>query len=252
MRFLRATCSISMCNISRLICLVALISSCYCAIPDYIHVCKSNDKKLAECIKNSVHSLKGVLATGIPELDVPPLEPLELDEIKLRSNGLSANITQLKVWGASNFEIKDLRANIPKNRFAFIVTLPKLNFAGRYEIDAKFVILNLLGEGPVSGNFTDYAFSAVLKGNRIQHDGQEFLKFDGMDLNITIGHSYIVLENLFNGNAALGKAANDAINDSNDILLNEIRPPLQRSLAAKFTDISNKITLKFSTAELFP
>lgn len=60
-----------------------------------------------------MEQLRSKLKGGIPELDVPPIEPLLLDEIKLRSGPdqakIDANITNAKVWGPSEFEIVELK-----------------------------------------------------------------------------------------------------------------------------------------------
>lgn len=73
-----------------------------------------------------------------------------------------------------------------------------------------------------------------------------------MKLKIEVGESSIRLENLFNGDPVLGRATSDAINDNADIFVNEIKPNLQNALSEKFTNIANKITLRFTYNELFP
>jgi hypothetical protein len=73
-----------------------------------------------------------------------------------------------------------------------------------------------------------------------------------MRLKLHIGHSRISLGNLFHGDPVIGRATNDVINDNTDLFINEIKPVLENSLAEKFTDIANKITLKFTYKELFP
>ena len=79
----------------------------------YIKVCKSTDADLANCIINSVNLLRPKLKEGIPELNVPPMEPLLLDVVKLRSGPnsakIDANITNIKVWGPTSFEILELK-----------------------------------------------------------------------------------------------------------------------------------------------
>lgn len=79
----------------------------------YIHVCKANDPDIANCIIQSVDGIREHLKDGIPELDVPPLEPLLLDEIKLRrgpqSAQIDANITDIEVWGPTTFKILELK-----------------------------------------------------------------------------------------------------------------------------------------------
>lgn len=49
-----------------------------------------------------------------------------------------------------------------------------------------------------------------------------------------------------------GPMANRLINDNSRVFLDEILPTLESSLADLFTDIGNKITLKFTYKELFP
>jgi hypothetical protein len=60
-----------------------------------------------------VNLLRPKLKEGISELNVPPIEPLLLDEVKLRSGPsnakINANITNIKVWGPSGFEILELK-----------------------------------------------------------------------------------------------------------------------------------------------
>ncbi|XP_068903387.1 protein takeout-like isoform X2 [Tenebrio molitor] len=226
------------------------------ALPPYIKVCTSSEKNLTNCIIDSVNLLRPKLKEGISELNVPPIEPLLLDEVKLRSGPsnakINANITNIKVWGPSGFEILELKPNLPKAKFAFKVTIPALHFEGDYDIDMKILVLEYKGVGPITGNFTNYNFDCILKGKKVQKDGQEYLKFDKMRLKLHIGHSRISLGNLFHGDPVIGRATNDVINDNTDLFINEIKPVLENSLAEKFTDIANKITLKFTYKELFP
>lgn len=225
-------------------------------IPDYIRVCKSTDPNLPQCIMDSVDALRPYLKTGIPELEVPPIEPLFLDEIKLRSGPsgakLDANITNVKVWGPSDFKVLEVRPNVAKKRFAFKVTIPFLHFEGDYDIDMNILLLKYKGVGPINGNFTDYSFDCIMKGHTTKVDGKEYLKFDKMHLKLYFGKSTIRLENLFRDDPVIAKATDEVIGENTELFLNEIKPILEKSLAEKFTDIANKLTLKFTYQELFP
>ncbi|XP_022919100.2 protein takeout-like [Onthophagus taurus] len=225
-------------------------------IPSYIHVCKASDPEVSKCILNSVNLLKPQLKQGIPELDVPPLEPLRLDEIKLRrgptTTRVSANITDITVLGASDFEILDLKADLIKNIFYFKVNLPYLYFRGNYDLDMQILLIKLTGNGPIKGNLSNYEFEAVMKGDRIEKEGKEYEHFDKMKIKIKMGETKLSLENLFSHDHLLGKISNDIVTENADLFLNEIRPNLEGSLAEKFTEIANKITLRFTYQELFP
>ncbi|KAK9888494.1 hypothetical protein WA026_000745 [Henosepilachna vigintioctopunctata] len=226
------------------------------ALPDYIKVCKSNEKDLAQCIINSVNSMRPQLKKGIPELDVPSLEPLFLDEIKIRSGPsavkLDANITNIKVWGSSEFKILELRPNVAKRRFAFRALIPHIHFEGDYDVDMHILVLKYKGVGPINGNFTDYTFTCNLKGHLIKIDGKDYLRFDKMNLKLNIGKSSIRLDNLFKKDPVIAKAVNEVINENSEIFLREIQPSLEKALSEKLTNIANKLTLKFTYQELFP
>lgn len=90
-----------------------------------------------------------------------------------------------------------------------------------------------------------------MKGNIIQQNGLDYLKFDKMRMRISLGTAKLHLGNLFSG-GSLGSITNDVINENADLFLNEIRPSIENSLSDKFTEIANKITLKFTYQELFP
>lgn len=90
-----------------------------------------------------------------------------------------------------------------------------------------------------------------MKGNIIEQNGEQYLKFDKMKMRISLGEAKLYLGNLFSG-GNLGSVTNDIINQNTDLFLNEIRPSLENSLSDKFTEIANKITLKFTYKELFP
>lgn len=48
---------------------------------DFLKVCKKSDPKINECVYNSVNNLKPYLVTGIPSLDIPSLEPIDLGDL---------------------------------------------------------------------------------------------------------------------------------------------------------------------------
>lgn len=49
----------------------------------YIKVCSPKDPNINQCITNSIDQLRSKLATGIPELHIPKIEPLLLNNIQL-------------------------------------------------------------------------------------------------------------------------------------------------------------------------
>ncbi|KAF5299946.1 hypothetical protein FQA39_LY11319 [Lamprigera yunnana] len=225
-------------------------------IPDYLHVCKQNDVNISKCINNSINHLRVRFPEGIKELDVPPMEPMKLSEITLKigppSAAILCNITNLKVWKPSTFVITELIPNLTTNTFFFKVWLPELHFKGHYDLKIHFYLINKKARGPVDGNFTNYHAEILMKGAKIIKNNEEYLNFDKVQLKLEIGKSKIRLENLFHNDALLKQFSDDLINDNPEIFVNEIKPTLETALAEMFTEIANKIALKFKYKELFP
>lgn len=83
-------------------------------VADYIHICKRNDPQLSQCIINSINALLPRLKVGIPELNVPAVEPLLLPgspllDTKSGATHLKVNLTNLEVTGGSEFVILELK-----------------------------------------------------------------------------------------------------------------------------------------------
>lgn len=71
-----------------------------CAAP-YIKACKRSDPDIDRCITKSIGDLRDKLRTGIPELEVPAVEPLVLKQIRLlrgpQGARLDINLTNIEV-----------------------------------------------------------------------------------------------------------------------------------------------------------
>ncbi|KAF5293056.1 hypothetical protein FQR65_LT11048 [Abscondita terminalis] len=230
----------------------------YCAIPPYIKICPHDHKNLSACIVDSIDQLRLRLEHGIPELEIPGLEPFELAPIAIESIGggtrLATNITNLKVHGASAFKILKLTPTLTKKgqNFRYEVIIPRLRVHGDYELDSKILFLDLKGKGPFNANISNYHFECIMKGSKVVRDNKNHLEFEQMKCNLVIGDVQILLEKLFEGNPSLSKATNDVINDNAHVLFDEIKPGVMNALTKRFTDIANKITLTFLYEELFP
>lgn len=80
---------------------------------EYIHVCKRNDPHVSKCIRESIEVVRPRLAKGIPEIQVPGLEPLYIPDVVIANgNGASnfkAILKNINVYGASDFKITKLK-----------------------------------------------------------------------------------------------------------------------------------------------
>jgi len=60
------------------------------------------------------------------------------------------------VYGPTTFKLKDLKIDPENVVFTFKINLPKLEFRGKYQIDAQILLLKLIGEGNVTGTLRKF------------------------------------------------------------------------------------------------
>lgn len=163
------------------------------------------------------------------------------------------------------------RVNLENTTFDLLLTLPKLEFVGKYDLKMKLLVLDIVGNGDMQGVFGKdfqtyyYLFNCNLlcsientrsrvkmRGKKYQKNGKDYLKFDTFDMKILIGQHKLKLYNLFNGDKNLEKIGNQFINENSQLFLNEIIPGLEKNLAELFTKIGNEIIINASFDEMFP
>ena len=71
-------------------------------------------------------------------------------------------------------------------------------------------------------------------------------------IKISIGKGSLQLENLFNGDRALGEVVNNAINNNFDVFIHELQPIIEKALSEAFHEIGNNILTPFTFDQLFP
>ncbi|XP_012538223.1 circadian clock-controlled protein daywake [Monomorium pharaonis] len=239
------------------ICVVyAFLAVTFAEIPPYMKICNRKDPEINTCVLNSIEQLRGKLKTGIPELEVPAIEPLILKHVRLargpQAARLDVNLTNIQVFGPSTFKIRDLKIDPDNVLITFKVAFQKLDFRGKYKINAQILLLRLVGEGGLTGSFFGYECDCLLRSHKIVKNNNTYINFEKMKFDIMINKATVHLDNLFGGDPILGAASNEVINANSHLLIDEIKPVLENALSELFTNIANKITGKFTYDDLFP
>lgn len=156
-------------------------------IPSFIKICNQTDQKLGSCIRKSIIGMRPHLIRGIPELDVPSLDPLFVPELKIAQNGgiqVAADFKNISISGPSKFRLRAVRADVGSEKFRMKVWFPELVMRGYYEIRGQLLMMPINGRGSCYGNFSDIDGVVSLKLKRINKNGEEFFKVDFMTVEV--------------------------------------------------------------------
>lgn len=75
----------------------------------YIQPCALKDTKFSQCVKQQIENSLEKFTKGIPEMGVPSIDPVELDNIYIDGNGLNLSFTEPAMHGLSKSKLTDLQ-----------------------------------------------------------------------------------------------------------------------------------------------
>nr|CAD7461672.1 unnamed protein product [Timema tahoe] len=178
--------------------------------------------------------------------NIPVMDPLYIKELKIENSGTEA--TSLNII-THDLYLLDLKA---KN-LEIDLSLPTFFIKFKYEINGKILVLPIKGNGDATLNFTntniqmhlDYDF--VKKG-----DEKVYASVTGNKLDFNIGNIVIYLDNLFNGDKALGDNTNMFLNENWEVLAKDLGPFIAEGIAAAIKQIAAGLMDKVPYDDLLP
>ncbi|XP_018011503.1 protein takeout [Hyalella azteca] len=194
--------------------------------------------RLNECLVSAIKRIQPQLGDGIPSLNIPPMEPLLLDDILFRQAegpvNIEARYRKVMVTGASMFDLKYFDWFAEEKKMFLGMTFPMMIMTGQYNLTGNVFQL------PVEGNGD---FVVMLDGIVAQSVGEISVAADGstrlsnMKLNFDIMKMKSKLMNLFNGNQVLSETLHHFLNSNSQVVLDEVRPEISRQLSGFVTNL---------------
>lgn len=223
-------------------------------IPEFLHICQTRDPRYETCISESIEYLKPYLKSGVPEYNIPSLEPLKLKKLTFTpTSSIRVEAADIDAYGASNFEVKKAKLDFNTLVFLVDVALPNIRVEGRYGLDGKLLLLPIRGSGPMHGNFSNCIGACKIQvAKYIDENGDEKLRIMDFRMKVSVGNGTLKLDNLFGGERALGDIVNSAINNNFDLFLKELLPIVEKALSDAFQHIAGNIIQQFTFSQLFP
>ncbi|XP_025200394.1 uncharacterized protein LOC112598212 [Melanaphis sacchari] len=233
----------------------------------YTTLCKLSDPKLSQCLTSLMQDILKHAKTGIPELNIPTLEPFLIQEIDLKIfQGLGASIfggtiqrsdkskafaRNLIIHHSSELDIHEVKVDIKKNEIFIDLTFPKLEIEGEYDVNLIMFNMPIKSTGPVFINATEIAVKATLNGKTIKRKNVSHLLFDNIDIKVDFKDYSISIQNLFKKDQNLNRALNDLIK-SQKAELRKLTMPMIEELAGKMVlSMINQILTGLPIEEIF-
>lgn len=210
----------------------------------YVKQCSRKDPKLKKCLIDALQHLRPYLRDGIPEIELPPVEPFRIEELSLSltggPNGYKIRLQEMDILGASNFTVVDFNLGSP---FEALIEMPALILDAHYSSSGVLIILPASGNGTFHGRFDDVR--AVVKGtvSTSYRNGGTYLHVEKLDLELAVKTINMQVYKIFNNNRILTEAINLFLRDNGHEVLKAMEPQLKEELSILFSRIVNQLLL---------
>jgi hypothetical protein len=202
----------------------------------FLNKCSRSDPQLNACLKKTFNNLKPYLARGIPEIGLPPMEPLKVDALgientagNIRIKGVFSNVVNA---GASNFTVKEVRSDLNKLRLDLGLHIPHIKSRGRYEVNGQVLLLPIISHGDFYAEFTDINAIAKMYGKQIIKNGEAYMTVEKMVVDFVMKNARFRVKD--QGHQQLNEVINQFLNQNSNELMQEMRKPASQSIAKVF------------------
>ncbi|KAI9580864.1 protein takeout [Glossina fuscipes] len=214
-------------------------------IPEYVKQCRRDDPKLTECFISSLEHLKPYLAKGIPEIELPSVEPFKMDTLSLQltdgPQGYKITLKNMDVFGSSEFQVKSMKISENGEPFKARIVIPKLRIDAKYTSSGVLIIIPASGGGDFHAVLDGVICDLSGKVSTSQRDGKTYLHVDSLNLHLDIKNADLKIANAFRNNRVLLEATNLFLRENGHLVIEAMQPQLQKKLAMEFAKLANQL-----------
>ncbi|XP_044756957.1 protein takeout-like [Coccinella septempunctata] len=183
-----------------------------------------------------------LLAKGVPEYNIPKMDPAEIHHVQLVSDpSLSLNLTDLKIYGLENMKIIDIEVDLKRRMFRTTLSGENITVIGEYSVNGRILVLPIIAKGFFSTYLKNGIYIATKIDYIVEKNGEKYYNpvFDPMDYHLekVVFH----IEDLFGDNKELGEEVNKFLNNNWDILMIEFGPEIAKIISKIITDIFDNL-----------
>ncbi|KAF5283929.1 hypothetical protein FQR65_LT13690 [Abscondita terminalis] len=211
----------------------------------YVKQCKESDPQFLDCLIGALHHLRPFLSTGINEIELPSVEPFQMDELTLSlttgPNGYKVSLTDIDIFGASNYTVKKIKLSEGGKPFLATVIIPELRISANYMSSGVLIILPASGNGTFHAQFENV--TAVVQG-QISTNYKENLKYlhvDTLSIDMDVKDVHMGVRKVYRNNRILTEAINLFLRENGQEVLKAMTPQLKKKLSTLFQTIANQL-----------
>ncbi|GBP69861.1 Protein takeout [Eumeta japonica] len=189
-----------------------------------------------------------VIAAGVQQLGLRPLDPLLLERIGASQAGLDMDFRNTQVKGLSNCRILNLSRQAQR---LSLETQCSVQLGGEYRLGGRLLVLPVEGEGRYRIRIQDIVVKLELGVGVERRGAHEHWRLASWrhSARVLTGADFH-FQNLFRGNKQLSDAVHQFANSNWREIFQEVAPPIVKAVVAGVVEETSKLFEKVPLSEL--
>lgn len=210
-------------------------------IEDGLKNCLGRGTALDDCLKELAENLRPYMSQGLPKYNIPPTDPMYLDEITLRLKrppvDVTVEFTDTVINGLSGFRLNDVHADKAAQTIELDMTVPRMTNMGQYKMSGRAFVVIKDSEGPFKVDIKDLN---VLMTTKLKVQNGRLLVDGEPDVKVKVGDLKVKLENLFGGKTPqLAATITQFLNNDSDRFIEDFGPQITSQVSRLAVKVYN-------------
>ncbi|KAJ3617220.1 hypothetical protein MTP99_007462 [Tenebrio molitor] len=236
--------------------LLTLANLCFGAkLPTTFKKCDKKQSDFDQCLSTAVKDALSQLNVGKKEVGLPSFEPLEIPSLVIGAGtgpvGFAQNYKNVKLSGFGKPDSLKAKMDFEKKTLELDVDYPEIIMNFEYQISGKILVLPIQGEGPGRITLIKPRILLTLYLEEYEKKNKKYYKVVKNTLLIEPQGLHYKLDNLFNGDKALGDNINQVLNDNGKEVYADVKTSYEEAFGKIFATVSDNLLTRVPVAELF-
>ncbi|KAJ8675675.1 hypothetical protein QAD02_011461 [Eretmocerus hayati] len=224
-------------------------------LPPGSNICRRNSEEYSVCLTNTIQDSWPSIVQGIPKLELPSLDPLEINAVKhnLQSDGFVGQVVlrDVKIYGLAKTKFLAVQPTLYDDQIDLDVEveIPKVFIECDYKADGTVGLVPVGGKGQFNITMLGLRARWSLTGP-IQNDKWTVEHFR---IDPEVKSMKVYFSDLLNGNEELNNAAIAVVNEYWPLFFDAMKPIVNALADPRLTHFVNHYVFsKVPISQIFP
>ncbi|XP_018572588.1 protein takeout-like [Anoplophora glabripennis] len=224
--------------------------------PENFKRCHRNEIDLDNCLKTTIqNALQLIGMTGIPSLNLPPIDPLKAAKLEVKADTSTLHVVQkyfdMNIFGFSNSTVENAHFDTDKNILTFTIYVPKIYQKAKYDINGKIMDFSIFGNGDSILTLFNSTLTHTIKFQEDTKDNKSYFIITSYNLSVITSKIHFYYDNLFNSDKQLSEKIHKILNENWKGAFGDVKEGVQTAYAHIFKNVAIGLFNRVPVEEIF-